>query len=173
MRLFVAIELPDRIREGVERFVREARASLPERAVRWVPRDNLHLTLLFLGDARPAEQVAQALDEVGGRIGPVPLRAVGSGRFTSAAWIGVQGEVDALRELVVWLHDRLELPMDRPYVPHITIGRFRDPRRSRRLILPEVGEVGAFVVRELVLFSSELSSEGARHTAIHRAPLGQ
>lgn len=175
MRLFAAIELPDDVRATIGRFAEEARSALPERSVRWVAPANLHVTLLFLGDTDDARipAVCAALDRASAEMAPITLEVTSSGRFSAAAWVGLEGALAPLTSYVAALHRELDLVADRPLRPHVTIGRFRDPRRSRRLALPSCGSLGTFDATEAVLFASELGPGGARYAALHRAPFAQ
>ena len=98
-----------------------------------------HLTLLFLG-AVPEERVVPLTDAAGPAVAeapPMTLRLAGGGRFGSArrpqvAWAGIDGDVEPLIALagrLVRIARRLHLPVeDRPFRPHLTLGRWR-PRQ--------------------------------------------
>jgi 2'-5' RNA ligase len=103
---------------------------------RWSAPERWHLTLLFLG-AVPADRVpdvVEALGPVAGSAPPLRLRLAGGGRFGSrrrpqVAWVGLDGDVPALTDLARRLAGaarRLRLPVeDRPFRPHLTVGRWR------------------------------------------------
>jgi len=188
-RLFVALEPPDAVRRRIA-----AASAAVERAagraageVRFVPAGNVHLTLQFLG-AVPEERVGDvggAVAAAGAAARPLGLRIHGAGGFPNArrlrvVWLGVEGDVAALSALVADLGRRLAPlgfpPEARPFSPHLTLGRARDPRGAPGLAgaLAGAGDDEGFAWRaaELVLFESHLSPAGPRYEAILRAPLG-
>ncbi len=175
-RLFVAVELPGELRRrmvaiqtGVER-------------VKWVPEDNIHLTLRFIGEVAEdvAGDAADALTTV--RAPPFPLTVDGAGHFESrrrvrALWLGIERS-DAL----ITLRDRIESalvrtglePERRKYKPHITIARLnnRSPGLVRDwLSANAMFRAVPFTVDSLTLFSSHLSREKSIHTAEAEFPL--
>ncbi len=103
---------------------------------RWTAPERWHLTLLFLG-AVPDRQVPDLVAALGPEVAagaPRRLGLAGAGRFGSArrpqvAWIGLDGEVPALADLARRLAAqarRLRLEVeDRPFRPHLTVGRWR------------------------------------------------
>ena len=106
---------------------------------RWTAPDRWHLTLLFLGTVPTATLPAMigGAASVVAAVPPMTLRLAGGGRFGShrrpqVAWAGVAGDVAALGDLAVGLADvarSLRLPVeDRPFRPHLTLGRWRPVR---------------------------------------------
>ena len=168
-RLFVAIDIPREIRDALTRFAGE----LP--AARWVPADQLHLTLRFIGDVGPQTFAAIKGAVSGLRFPgfPLELRGVGHfppGKHPRVLWVGVAPN-DALGQL----HQDLELalidtglaPEERPFSPHLTLARLRESAPASvgsfetkhcELVFP------SFEVREVVLFSSVLTPQGAIHS---------
>ena len=126
-RLFVAIALPDGVRE------RLAAVQGGLDGARWVDPENLHLTLRFVGevDEGVAEDLASAL--AGLRALAFPLELVGIGHFEkrgrpSALWVGVAPNpaLDRLYHRVEATARRAGLPLEgRKFMPHITLARCR------------------------------------------------
>ena len=188
-RLFVAVEPSDAVRRrlGALRKELERAAGRHAAEVRWVAPENVHLTLQFLG-AVPEERVApveQALAEAARTSAPLQLELHGAGAFPSARrarvlWAGVRGEVAPLASLVTELGRRLAPlgypPEERPFSPHLTLGRARDPRgvsgMAAALTAHEEGPGVRWPVTELVLFRSHLSPRGPTYEALAHAPLG-
>lgn len=177
MRAFLALDPPDPVRDALERMWQ----GLPEG--RPVPRDNLHLTLVFLGDQ--PEAALLALDEaLHGLARPqLRLRLTGPQVFNRSGVIAAAAVPDPG---LVALHTRLRglchvagitLPRAR-FRPHVTIARL--PRRPApgaeaalaRWLAARAGP-GApdWAVDAVTLYRSTLTPEGALHQALARYPL--
>ena len=126
MRLFLAIlfeePVKDRLCEAMELIRRSTRTS------RLTRRENLHLTLVFLGELREAGKVREAMEEI--RTSPFPLEIRGLGRFQRDGgdlyWAGIEPSLP-LQNLYLELKNALaskEIAVeDRPYRPHLTLAR--------------------------------------------------
>jgi RNA 2',3'-cyclic 3'-phosphodiesterase len=134
-RLFVALDLPDRVREGLVAWQREA---LIDPALRPIAPEALHVTLCFLAyqPERAIERIAEVMRSVGAR--PVGSRfkrepvAVPPNRPRLFA---ADAESEAAIELQAELSDRLESerfyrPEKRPFWPHVTVARIKPSKRS-------------------------------------------
>jgi RNA 2',3'-cyclic 3'-phosphodiesterase len=187
MRLFIGIELGDSLVASVEaavtRLRSQIRRSCPELAARWVRRDNLHLTLVFIGEVADGgvPDVRAAL-EPAFATRAFDLRIDGFGAFPPSGpvrvvWMGV---TEGRRELSL-LHDeiqgRLNRPGEpRPYAPHLTVARVKDvrgpsARAVRDVVRTAHGDAGAARVEAVTLFRSRLSPEGSVYEALMRVPL--
>lgn len=189
MRCFIAIPLDRALAREVSRLPRQLAPALPPDAVRWVRVDQLHLTLKFFGDV-PEHRVPalkERLRQACSAGTPLRLALSGLGCFPNPArprvvWIGVSGDIDALRQLqervATATADFGDQPEEQAFHPHLTIGRLkrRDAATLRRageaLAAASVGALGQWTVSEVLLFSSLLSSQGPTHTVLARAPLG-
>ncbi|MDX1645184.1 MAG: RNA 2',3'-cyclic phosphodiesterase [Thermoanaerobaculia bacterium] len=184
MRLFVALPLATEIRRMLARHTERVRPSLP--AARWLPSENLHLTLRFLGEVEATELDAarKALARaVEGRTG-FDLALGEPGRFPRRGpprvlWIGVEAGT-ALFELQSAISSALEEALDleqerRAYHPHVTLGRCRDlwRRSDAELWTNETfaGTGESFGVTYVDLMESRLSPAGATHDRVDRLPL--
>ncbi len=188
-RLFVALDPPDPVRRRLAALGVELRRTAGRHAeeVRWVPPENVHLTLQFLG-AVPEERVAEveaAIRAAAAASRPLSLELKGAGGFPNArrprvVWAGVAGEVAALGALVADLARRLAplgfAPEERPFSAHLTLGRARDGRGAPGLAgaLAHAAEADGTPWRaaDVTLFESHLSPKGPRYEATLRAPLG-
>jgi 2'-5' RNA ligase len=186
--LFVALEPPEPVRRRLAVLADELRhgAGRAGDEVRWVPPENVHLTLQFLG-AVPEERVAgveAALRDAAAGARPLSLSLHGAGGFPNARrprvlWAGLEGDVAPLADLVRDLGARLAKlgfpPEDRPFSPHLTLGRARDARGAPGLAgaLARAARIEPTPWRatELVLFESHLSPRGPRYEAIARVGL--
>ena len=188
-RLFVALEPPDAVRRRLASLAVELRRAAGRAAeeVRWVPPENVHLTIQFLGAVPEARlrDVTDALRAAAGGSRPLSLEVRGAGGFPNArrarvVWAGVLGDTAALEALAAELGRRLAPlgfpPEERPFSAHLTLGRARDRRGVPGLAgaLASTGEAGApWRATELVLFESHLSPKGPRYEAIARVALGR
>lgn len=161
-RTFVAVWPPPRIADAL--------AALPRPqldGVRWVPRDNLHVTLRFLGDVDPAAVAARlgdvALPQAAAQVGPTVAML---GR--RVLMVPVAG-LDALAAATVAATADLgQPPPQRPFVGHVTLARCRDDRTGREVCGAPV-EL-AFPVPEVAVVASETHPEGARYGIVARVP---
>lgn len=183
MRLFVAAPLPDDLRRSLARI--QATLETAPLPVRWVRPEGIHLTFKFLGEVEPSRlgEIEGVLHGAGGGIPPFRLRAAGAGAFPARGqprviWIGVEGEIETARRL----HEALERALgsvgfpgeNRPFHPHLTLGRVRGEARGdwRPALERAAGEgAGEFAVGEYALFESRLDARGATYTALARFPL--
>ena len=184
IRAFIAIELPDEIRAGLV-AVQSAAQAAGLRGV-WVRPQNIHLTLKFLGEIRPAEieAIAGAMAQTCKPFEPLRLTARGIGVFPGTdrprvLWVGVGGQVDVLANLQDSLAQQLAgrgYPHEkRRFHAHLTVARFKGSVASQTLRqtleAQAAFETQAFVARELILFQSVLTPSGAKYSALRRVVL--
>jgi RNA 2',3'-cyclic 3'-phosphodiesterase len=183
VRTFVALNLPEAERAHLFASLEPLRAkSLP---VRWVAPDALHVTVKFLGDTE--SEAVTPLDEVlhtaAARRGPVTLRIGGLGAFPSLRranilWVGIAGDTELAllhRELEPAL-SRLGFPREqRPFRPHITIGRAHSGARAM-----DIERLGGLVdyeatitVETVDLMQSHTGPGGSRYETLLRRRLGE
>jgi 2'-5' RNA ligase len=184
MRLFVAIEIDDAARAAIAAEQRRLARAMGDGAgsLRFVHAEQLHLTLVFLGElGEPAAQAVVAAMALDIDRAPYSITFGGVGVFPPrgaprVVWLGLmEGGAET-----VLLHDavqsRLEgagAPRDpRPFSPHLTLARWRDGRRRERGAVRESRERLATVrVERVTLFESRLSSGGPAYTALAHARL--
>lgn len=124
LRLFTAIQLDERTRDALCGLMREMRESGVSAG--FTRRENLHLTLVFIGETERLQAAKQAMDAV--RCAPLTFSVSGMGAFAHGGvlWAGV-GRSAALENV----HARLRAALsaagfvldERPYVPHLTLAR--------------------------------------------------
>lgn len=167
-RLFVAIDLPDQVKDVLAPLSHE----LP--GARWVPPEQLHLTLRFIGEVGPQTLAAikTALAGLSFQFFPLALCGVGHfppGKRPRVLWVGMDPS-----ETLIQLQQDLELalfdvglpPEERRFSPHITIARLKetDPAAvSSFEVRHRDRACAAFEVREVILYSSVLTNHGAIH----------
>jgi 2'-5' RNA ligase len=203
LRTFIAIDLPPPILQALAATQEQLQAYLRsrgiERALRWSPTKNLHLTLRFLGDTtlRQCEQVTARLQRVAAEAASFTLSVDASGRALGAfpnlrqprvLWSGVGGEIDALGKLQAEVEAALQAvgfaPEEKGFSPHLTLARAaRDVDRKQ---LAQVGQaVGdyaqslpsaeplRFQVERLLFYQSELGTGGSRYTVLAELSFGR
>jgi len=185
-RVFIAIDLPSDVRHRISQHIDRLRSEFPEVRASWSRAENLHLTLKFLGNIQVSRVSAlSAATEAAARTSkPFELVITGCGTFPpygqpKVLWIGIDDRSGKLQQLYLTLEDRCaEAGFDRevrPFHPHLTIARLRARGGSRDLAQAHIQFVFAnqtFTASELVVFKSELLSEGSKHTVTSGHRLG-
>lgn len=192
MRLFVALDIPDEIRQRIATFLTSVRGFAPD--VRWVAAESLHLTLKFVGE-QPDDKlgaIKQALAGVAGEIMDLSFR--GTGFFPTAKsarvfWIGIEADERLAR--LAGAADAALAPLgvereQRAFSAHLTLARSGSgsPQRMKedrvnpnfrrlqeRLAQMPAPEFGTMTAREFFLYQSKLSPKGAQYTKVERFPL--
>lgn len=175
IRSFIAIPLAPEVRRATIRLIK--RLSVPDDGIKWVPTDNLHLTLKFLGDVNNTEvpPVCDVLREVCQGYEPFELSFSGTGGFPDlqrprVLYAGVQDPAQSLTQIVMDLERELaELgfkPEPRDYQPHLTLGRTKSGSRRasdeviERLARDQSTPLGSMLVDAVQLFASYLDKSG-------------
>ena len=181
-RTFVAIELSREIRDRLHEHATRIRETVTEASASWSRPENIHLTLKFLGNV-PTKNLSLISDAASRIAKDNPCFQVGIGGTgvfpkpsrAQVLWIGVDDPSGRLSELQARLEDELDFNKeDRAYRPHLTIARIRRPEGARRLAETHLQlsfKQTQLTVKEFVIFRSELSSKGARYTALSRHEL--
>jgi 2'-5' RNA ligase len=172
LRLFCALLLPE---ETLETLARWQQAELPAGRLRVVPRENLHVTLAFLGST-PAEalpSIADALREAAGRVQPPLLQPVRYRETRSVGMIVCSDEGKRATRLAERLFKRLERLRvyereRREWLPHVTVARFRERPR----LAPPLPDLGAVLTSEAAVMISRLRPSGAQYEVLEMVPLG-
>jgi 2'-5' RNA ligase len=177
VRAFVALELEERVRQAIFELQQRLRPTLG--GVRLVRPEGMHLTLRFLGPSTAAQVAAlgSRLSAAASACPPFDAPVRGLGTFPDRGsprvlWLGVELPPPALELQRACERAAREAGFEReqrPFRPHLTLGRWRE--RATRGALPET-DLGPTRVESLVLFESELHRDGARHTPLRRFPLG-
>jgi RNA 2',3'-cyclic 3'-phosphodiesterase len=185
LRTFVAVP--------VDRFTHDRLVGLQKRLadtgvpVKWVEPDNLHITLLFLGevDAREVPAVCSAVETACRAVAPFAMTLAGTSAFPTPRRPRtlIVHVTEGAAELVA-LHDAVEAPLldlgcyrreERPYKPHLTLGRVKG-RDSEPIAVAvkqfEGWQGGQSHVDEVLVMSSELGPQGPEYTVLCRARLG-
>lgn len=184
-RIFCAVEVPHAVRQLVLQHIQRLRETVPNAKASWSREAGIHLTLKFLGEI-PASSVANlsnAATHATAGLSPFAIRCEDAGVFPNlrqprVLWVGVHDASGRLQEL----HARLDNEAakagfareERPFHPHLTVARLRQPQDARMLATAhqEMGfESVEIPVSELLVIRSELSSAGSKYSVISRHEL--
>jgi 2'-5' RNA ligase len=182
-RLFVALEIGatalDRVADEQARLAETMRGS----SLRWTKRDQLHITLVFIGDVSD-DRAAQLVEIMRAPISQPPFRfeLCGVGAFPPrgaprALWIGVKSGAEQVIQLQSLIAGRLEdvgvEREGRPFSPHLTLARWRESRPSDRpgTSATSPSTIARVDVNTVTLFQSRVSSAGSTYTRLAECPL--
>jgi len=194
MRLFVALDIDEPIRERLTRFLDGVRGFAPAQEVRWVRSESLHLTLKFIGESGPdrAGQIQRALGGIRAQTAEFSFKGYGffpSAKAPRVFWIGIQAgpNLSQLASAVDAALAPFSTARERaPYTPHLTLARAGSGRpqggpgdaasvrfhklQEKLASLPEP-DFGTMTAREFFLYESKTSPAGAEYRKIERFAL--
>jgi RNA 2',3'-cyclic 3'-phosphodiesterase len=188
MKLFTGIELDAAVVHAAGAIVtnlsRRSERLAPKSRVAWVTPERMHVTVRFIGhtnDDAAARIRAVLVDPV--PVPPFTLQVERLGSFPPRGsprviWAGLAGDVDSLAAVERDVTARLSRvgipPEDRPYSPHLTLGRVKEPGALKTAALfQDLADVvlGATAVEAITLFESRVSSKGPTYIALQRTAL--
>jgi RNA 2',3'-cyclic 3'-phosphodiesterase len=194
IRAFVAVELPARVLESLASLQDDLREQLGRAAgtVRWTRPEGLHITLQFLGDVPSAQvdAIGEALQTsiAGQRVAKLAISKVGAfpnENRPRILWVGLDGDIPVLSGVASAVADGLKslgYSPDKPFKPHITLGRVREharPDEVRAIAQAlEVAQEEAHEYREeftagaVSLMKSKLGPGGSVYTRLEHAAIG-
>jgi 2'-5' RNA ligase len=181
MRLFIALDIPQEVRERISAYVERVRPLCPD--ARWARVEGLHITLKFIGefpDARVPE-ITQALASVKAPTFHVKFECIGffpSPKSPRVFWVGVHAgeELPQLAQAVSEALAAIGIPReDKAYSPHITLARAgsrKEPVQNLKaltgLLNEEVEAFGTMTAHEFYLYRSQLGRGGSKYTKLER-----
>jgi RNA 2',3'-cyclic 3'-phosphodiesterase len=187
MRLFIALDITDAIRDRISLFLAGVSGFAPD--ARWAKPESLHVTLKFIGEqSEPAvEQIKNKLSAVQSAAAEIQFRGYGffpTAKSPRVFWIGLQAGPQ-LAALAAQIDDKmasLGIPKeDRAFSPHLTLARIAggsgSPRRTggpncsfqrlqERLSGLSTPEFGTMTARDFFLYQSQLSPKGSKYTKL-------
>jgi len=187
MRLFLALDIPDAIRERIARFIEGVSGFAPD--ARWAKPESLHVTLKFIGEQPDSavEQIKQALSTIEPSSPEIHFRGYGffpTAKSARVFWIGMEASAH-LATLAATIDDemaKLGIPKeDRAFSPHLTLARGAggsgSPRRNKKdgpnrifhhlqekLSALPTPEFGTMTPHSFFLYQSQLSPKGSKYT---------
>ncbi len=189
LRLFVAISLPEPVRDEIIRVQEELQPLVPRDVTRWTRPDQLHLTVRFLGNvsADSVESLKQSVNAVCRNAGPLFLRAGGVGFFPNprsprVVWAGIHDHEGQLADLQRQIESAVgpfsPEPGEKNFTAHVTLGRLKNPKLADNQNLAaraqslENRQFGEWTAHEIEIIRSELSPAGSCHTLLASFRLG-
>jgi RNA 2',3'-cyclic 3'-phosphodiesterase len=187
LRLFVACEVPDEVKETIHQVIEGLRAKSGT-DVRWIRPEGVHVTLKFLGEvpAKKLPAVKLAIQEAVVGHSPFELEFSNIGTFGGREglrimWVGIAGDVLRLEALVRAMNAALSVvgfePERRPFRPHLSLGRVKDEVATRRRAEIEVAVGKAAVpgsgwrTSQVSLMRSKIGPGGASYDVVATFPL--
>jgi 2'-5' RNA ligase len=186
IRSFLAIELPRTIRKKIEEVQKDLKLSHAD--VRWVDPEKIHLTLKFFGniDESRIDPIVKSIEGSTQVTSPFLLAVRGMGAFPHfknprVIWMGLVDGKETLIAFQKELEKELEeigfKPEERPFQPHLTLGRAKSNRGRDELVgrMEKYREeaFGEFQVESLILFRSDLKPSGPIYTPLKELRLGR
>jgi RNA 2',3'-cyclic 3'-phosphodiesterase len=190
LRAFIAIELPQHLQDAIEKQTARLRQLLGDQNVRWVPTQNMHLTLKFLGDIATShvDFLKQLITHQAAAHQQFDLQISGLGSFPTSRrprvlWAGLHAPADltSLQKSIETGASRLGYETeDRAFSPHLTLGRVRqnlNPAESQKIRTAldtiQLGNIGTARVDSIHLIKSDLHPSGPVYTKLFSAPLSK
>ena len=181
MRLFTGFDLPAEVVRSLDELLDQLR---PAARIKWIPPANLHITTRFIGEW-PEERLAELRAALAGipSHAPIPMHIRKLGYFPNphsprVVWAGVEAGPD-LAALAAETDRALEplglQPEGRPFSPHLTLARIKEPVPLQRLretvvALPSL-EFGSFTADRFFLYQSRLGPAGSVYSKLAEFPL--
>lgn len=185
IRSFLAIELPNPILKKIEEVQGDLRSTRAD--VRWVNPEKIHLTLKFFGNIEESriDLILKSIEEPVRNTLPFSLRVLGVGAFPNlknprVVWMGLVDGKDVLTSFQKQIENQLGKigfqSEDRPFHPHLTLGRMKSSRGKEDLVgrmeKHKEEEFGDLPVERVVLFKSDLRPTGPIYTPLRELRLG-
>lgn len=175
MRLFIALTIDEKIKEEIYKYIEGLKVKTDAK-IKWVEKENLHITLKFLGEVREnkLEDIKNALRQtvLGSSVFDLDFKGAGSfppGKNPRVIWVGAESNK------VVKLSKKIDDIMssvgfkkeERNFKSHITIGRIKEGRFDIGLIEKDIDKFfGSMVVEKVDLYRSYLSPRGPKYEII-------
>jgi len=183
IRTFIAIEIPETVKTCVDAVETELRQSRAD--VNWVSTRQMHITLKFLGDTAPdrLKTVREGVREAVSACSAFSINLCRIGAFPNLErprvfWVDIQEGRDVLialqQRVETALFDRRFVREERPFSPHLTIGRVRSPKGVGLLseqVRAMAFQTPSFSVTRIAIVKSELRPSGPVYTILDHVEL--
>ena len=184
IRAFLAIDPPEEIFREIIKIQERLRKAI-QGDIRWVRPEGIHLTLKFFGYVYESDiaNISHVVKNNVANMKALMLNVRNLGAFPSVnrprvLWLGIDGDTDALINLQTEINAGLEgygfKTEDRPFRPHLTLARIKEPKGlvglAETVTKNEDYIAGSFTVSDLTLFKSDLKPTGAIYTKLAHFP---
>jgi len=176
LRVFLGIPLSDDIHKLLCKQQMQLKKSFHHEKLRWIKPENFHITLAFIGGVN-YQQVFEIVDKVkvvSEEYSDINIKIDEIASFPTpiSRIIAVNTELPPLLEkLYLAIKGALEeidiMLEKRPYKPHITLAKFRQPSSIQPIALPDL----TMPMKEFVLFQSKPTDEGSLYIPLYRFKL--
>lgn len=173
MRLFTGIELPESTRNSISEITKKIKSSA---RIKWVEKENLHITLKFFGEVANHKELIAALNKASDDFKPFDISLEGVGAFPSpervrVIWVGIKSGYNKIQRIFERIEEETEKigfeKEKREFTPHITIGRVK----KGKFKLPDITyNYPPFKVKNVILYKSTLTPEGPIYEVIEKFP---
>lgn len=171
MRLFSAVEIPDKAQSEIAEISKRIETQA---RVKWVKRENLHITLKFFGEVDESEPIEEILEESVKNTESIDVSLSGVDAFPSkdfvrVIWVGVEKGEEGLISIFKGIEERAEEigfeKENRDFIPHVTLGRVK----RGKMKLPKIKfNYNAFRVNNITLFKSTLTPGGPIYRVVKK-----
>lgn len=179
-RIFTAVDISEEARRQAAVYIENLRREFPRLRIGWDKPEKLHLTLKFLGETSEGQldELKRACEEIAAHFAGFNLQIAETGVFPNARnprvlWIDVkdgQGNLAKINEMLETECEKMGFPREkRRFVPHLTIGRIREPHEARELARKHLAnkiEPVEYAVSQLVIYESKLQPTGSIYTKL-------
>lgn len=180
IRSFLALPLAPSFETEVSPLIEALKGECPQ--IRWVRASQIHVTLHFFGSitTEALETISRTVSRVTHETQPLSVSLSELGGFPHLTrprviWLGLDGEIEKLKILQASLERGLKKEgfecEERPFKPHLTLGRVKEGRELRDFHPLSFRPTETKMIREIVLFQSHLTPGGATYEAIATYPL--
>ena len=190
MRTFIAIDFSPEIIRKITEIINYFRSQTPDKAIKWVAPENLHLTVKFLGEVpdNKIEDIKEFIKKSLADKHTFQIEVKGLGMYPNATkprviWLGIKGS-EPIVEIYKILDSELQKanvqPDKRGFSPHLTIARIR--RNTDSKVVQEIGKtlskfkvdsLGSCIIDHIVLYKSVLTPKGPIYTSLLSTPLNK
>lgn len=183
IRTFIAVDLPEEVKEGLKEIIEKYRGL---NGANWIKAEGAHITIKFIGEIGRdvVEGLAFEVENIVKGINPFNVRLEGMGVFPSISkprvlWVGVRDEKFQLRNLHHMIDEEVRKVgikrEEKNYLPHLTIARMKGTEeKDIKPILEEYNNkrLWEFQAKYITIFKSTLHPDGAIYQKLYEFPLG-
>lgn len=173
MRVFVAIDLPEEVKNELYRIQKLINPSLAK--IKWVPKKNLHLTLKFLGEVDDIDDIHQKMSKI--KFEPFEVNLKNFGAFPSWENINVFWVDMEPHKEIINLQQKVDAELFnfsnkyQKFSPHLTLGRVKSIKKEKEFFKViksiKINPI-KFEVDEFQIMESKLSKDGSKYITLKK-----